>query len=305
MLLPPEPLEPPVVAALVAWLTMVGACVGSFLNVVIYRLPAGLSIARPGSFCPQCRHPIRWHHNVPVLGWLLLRGRCYDCGQRISPRYPLVELLIALLFGGFAWLEVFAPRSFPLGPPLNLAPGAARDLSQAAIECGFHLLLMVSLIAIGFMEWDGKRVPRTMVVAVLLVGLMLGGGFPEIRPVHFFKRPPNLISAAPWRIGAADGFIGAVAGGLLAIACTFPSWLSRPGRWNSCLGLVLVGAFLGWQSVAVLACAAAILFLAATCISMWLRAQPGRWSWSGGLAGLTVVWLVVWRPLLHALPWLG
>src|SRR5580658_10217006 len=89
-----------------AWLFAVGAAVGSFLNVVVYRLPAGKSLVYPGSSCPVCGHPIRWYHNIPLVSWLLLRGRCHDCGTGISSRYPLVELTGGLLFVGLAALEV-------------------------------------------------------------------------------------------------------------------------------------------------------------------------------------------------------
>src|SRR5688572_4050532 len=74
-----------------------GAVVGSFLNVVAYRLPRGESLATPGSRCPACETPIKPWDNVPVLSWLLLRGRCRACGARISPRYPVVEAVTALL----------------------------------------------------------------------------------------------------------------------------------------------------------------------------------------------------------------
>jgi leader peptidase (prepilin peptidase) / N-methyltransferase len=79
-------------------LAVLGLLVGSFLNVVIHRVPRGLSLVRPGSACPACSHPIRAFDNVPVVSWLVLRGRCRDCHQPISPRYPAVELITAALF---------------------------------------------------------------------------------------------------------------------------------------------------------------------------------------------------------------
>src|SRR5438132_11040791 len=82
------------------WATLAGIfglAIGSFLNVVIYRVPAGESIVSPPSRCPGCGNQIRNRHNVPVLGWLLLRGRCADCTAPISPRYPLVEAPTAAL----------------------------------------------------------------------------------------------------------------------------------------------------------------------------------------------------------------
>jgi leader peptidase (prepilin peptidase) / N-methyltransferase len=82
----------------IAFAALLGAVVGSFLNVVIHRLPRGESLASPGSRCPSCGTPIAPFDNVPVLSWLLLRGRCRRCGARISPRYPAVELLTAATF---------------------------------------------------------------------------------------------------------------------------------------------------------------------------------------------------------------
>jgi leader peptidase (prepilin peptidase)/N-methyltransferase len=75
----------------------VGATIGSFLNVVITRLPEEESIVRPRSRCPRCKHPIAWYDNIPLLSWLILRARCRHCGESISARYPLVELLMAML----------------------------------------------------------------------------------------------------------------------------------------------------------------------------------------------------------------
>src|SRR2546430_15132826 len=85
-------------APLLVLVGVLGLVVGSFLNVVIHRLPRAESLLRPGSRCPHCATPIRPWHNVPVFGWLVLRGRCVACQARISPRYPLVEAVTALLF---------------------------------------------------------------------------------------------------------------------------------------------------------------------------------------------------------------
>jgi leader peptidase (prepilin peptidase)/N-methyltransferase len=79
-----------------------GLTIGSFLNVVVYRLPRGLSLSSPPSACPSCGHPIRWRDNVPVLSWLLLRGRCRDCGNSVSIRYPLIEAATGLAFAAVA-----------------------------------------------------------------------------------------------------------------------------------------------------------------------------------------------------------
>ena len=81
---------------------VLGLCVGSFLNVVVHRLPQGESLLRPGSHCPACAPPLRARDNVPVLSWLWLRGRCAHCGARISSRYPALEVACAVLFVGVA-----------------------------------------------------------------------------------------------------------------------------------------------------------------------------------------------------------
>lgn len=81
---------------------LLGLLIGSFLNVVVWRLPRGESLSRPASHCPACEHPIRAYDNIPVVSWVLLRGRCRDCGARISPRYPLVELATGVAFAACA-----------------------------------------------------------------------------------------------------------------------------------------------------------------------------------------------------------
>ncbi|MGL4943412.1 MAG: prepilin peptidase [Thermoguttaceae bacterium] len=81
------------------WLTFFGGAVGSFLNVVVYRLPRGESLISPPSHCPKCGHHIRFSDNVPVVGWIFLGGRCRDCRAAISVRYPLVEAAVAAIFG--------------------------------------------------------------------------------------------------------------------------------------------------------------------------------------------------------------
>jgi leader peptidase (prepilin peptidase) / N-methyltransferase len=93
-------------AVLIAFFFVFGTIIGSFLNVVIYRVPRKMSVAWPASHCPMCNHPIRWYHNVPVFGWLWLRGRCRDCGAKVSSRYPLVEFAVGLVFAAIGWLMI-------------------------------------------------------------------------------------------------------------------------------------------------------------------------------------------------------
>lgn len=113
MTLAPEPF--PSIAV-----TLLGLVLGSFLNVCIHRLPLGQSIVHPRSRCPRCRTEIRWYHNVPVLSWLLLRGRCAACGEPISARYPLVESLSGILLLAL-WLGYGAGAAFAVAGPFALA----------------------------------------------------------------------------------------------------------------------------------------------------------------------------------------
>src|SRR5436190_6443584 len=78
-----------------------GACIGSFLNVVVWRLPRNESLVTPPSRCPKCGHKLAWFDNIPVFGWIFLRGKCRYCGEPISPRYPIVEAITGLLFVGY------------------------------------------------------------------------------------------------------------------------------------------------------------------------------------------------------------
>ena len=100
---------------LVIALFFFGACIGSFTNVVVWRLPRQESPIWPGSHCPSCGHPVRWHDNIPVLGWLGLRGRCRDCSAAISTRYPIVEAV-----SGCLWLSALIPALSNGGPGMVL-----------------------------------------------------------------------------------------------------------------------------------------------------------------------------------------
>lgn len=82
----------------IVWLGCLGGCVGSFLTVVWDRLGTGEGIVFPRSRCPECDHEIRWYHNIPIVGWLVLGGKCYDCGARIPIKHLLVESLFAAIF---------------------------------------------------------------------------------------------------------------------------------------------------------------------------------------------------------------
>jgi leader peptidase (prepilin peptidase)/N-methyltransferase len=144
----------------IALTAVLGAAIGSFLNVVAYRLPQRKSLIAPGSQCPGCATPIKPYDNVPVLGWLLLRGRCRSCHERISPRYPLVEALTAAL-----------------AVAVILVEHSARDLALG-------LVLVAVLVAVALIDLDHRIIPNKITapaaVAALVIGLALRpSGVPE------------------------------------------------------------------------------------------------------------------------------
>jgi leader peptidase (prepilin peptidase)/N-methyltransferase len=135
------------VAGALVLIGVLGAAVGSFLNVIIYRLPRGESVVVPRSRCPGCDVAIRARDNVPLVSWLVLKGRCRSCGAAISPRYPLVELLTALVFVGVV-----------------LARGVDVDL---ALELPFA----AALIAIAGIDLEHRVVPNRIVVPAAVFGV--------------------------------------------------------------------------------------------------------------------------------------
>jgi leader peptidase (prepilin peptidase)/N-methyltransferase len=152
------------------WVFVVGSAIGSFLNVVIYRAPRGLSIYNPPSHCPRCGHAIRWRHNLPVAGWIALGGKCYDCRTAISARYPLVELITGLLFVVLGRLDVY-------GPAVEAVSGAGSDAAfyMALVEFAGHAWIASTLLAACLIRWDGQRAPQSLVLPAIGISLLLVG----------------------------------------------------------------------------------------------------------------------------------
>ena len=147
------------------WVFVIGSAIGSFLNVVIYRLPRGENLSHPGSRCPRCGHAIRWYHNLPIVGWLLLRGKCYDCKQPISPRYPLVEFTVAAIFDALAYFEVYVPTM-----DAQFDSGAAiTPLGMRLVALLAHACLASMLLAAALIRWDRQSVPWRLPIAAVLV----------------------------------------------------------------------------------------------------------------------------------------
>jgi leader peptidase (prepilin peptidase)/N-methyltransferase len=298
-------------------LALIGLCVGSFLNVVIHRLPlmlerqwwtdvahqladadswrrvfggreersapstdqqrtaaalgqavtglAPLTIAHPRSRCPACGHTLAWHENIPLLGWLRLKGRCSACGTRISLRYPVVELATAVMFAVIAWR--FA------GQPVAVLLWSA---------------VAAALLALALIDWDTTVLPDALTLPLLWAGL--------------------IAAALGWTIPLSTALWGAVAG-YLSLWSVY--WLFKLTTGKEGMGfgdfklLAALGAWLGWQMIVPMVLMASVIG-AAVGIAMKLAAtlREGRYVPFGPfLAGAGLVVMLAGAPTV--LDWIG
>ena len=252
-----------------------GALIGSFLNVVIARVPAGRSVVHPASACGSCGGEIRWYDNVPILSWLVLRARCRDCGAPISARYPLVELGTALFFALVAFVFV---------PPV-LAAASAVDALAAALALVAYLYLAAISVALAAIDLDVSRLPNKIVMPAYLVGGVLLG-------------VSALLSGDYGRLGLAAIGMTAMFGIYLLLALAYPGGM---GLGDVKLAGVL-GLFTGWLGIAPLVVGLFSAFVLGGVFSLMLlvtrRATAksgipfGPWmlagAWLGILAGTAI-----------------
>lgn len=139
---------------------ILGCCIGSFLNVCIWRIPNHMSLSFPPSHCPKCQHRIRWYENIPLFSWLMLRGRCSNCHQPISPRYFGVELLVGALFF-LLWLKVLL-------------------LHQSPAELLLDYIVTSFLVVIAFIDLDCRLILNRLNYPLMLTGLAWAVIFPRL-----------------------------------------------------------------------------------------------------------------------------
>ncbi len=223
-----------------ALLAVLGLLIGSFLNVVVHRLPLilergwkrdsaemlgvevdlppAIGIATPRSRCPSCGHAITWYENIPVLSYLWLRGRCSACRARISPRYPLLELMTGLLFAAIGWR--FGPQPVAL------------------LWCGFA----ATLVALAAIDWDTTLLPDGLTLPLLWGGLVaaaLGWTLP--------------LSSAVW--GAVVGYLS-----LWSVYWVFKLLTGKEGMgFGDFKLLAALGAWLGWPMILPIVLGASVL----------------------------------------------
>lgn len=271
-------------------LAVLGLCVGSFLNVVIHRLPqilerqwqsdaramlelpepqdsgegVPLSLSKPASRCPKCGHAIRWYENIPLLSWLVLRGKCSGCGTRISVRYPLVELATGALFAACGWRFGAQPTTL--------------------LWCGF----VAVLVAAALIDWDTTLLPDDLTLPLMWAGL--------------------IVAAMGWNLPLKEALWGTVAG-YLSLWSVY--WLFKLTTGKEGMGygdfklLAALGAWLGWPMILPIVLASSVIG-AVIGIGMKLTGQlrEGVYVPYGPfLAGAGLV--VTLAGSQHVLQWLG
>jgi leader peptidase (prepilin peptidase)/N-methyltransferase len=212
---------------IIAVVFVFGLIVGSFLNVCIVRMPRGGSIVSPPSHCPRCQSGIKFYDNIPLISFLLLRGKCRNCGEPISWRYPLVELTNALIYVGIV-------SEFWLGG-----------------EAFMMMALCSSLIVITIIDYDHMIIPDKITLPGMLVGLTLAPFFmsPLGDPLPF-NLEALIPHAGPYLTGFLNSLIGLILGGGLLLSI---GWAWEKLRHIEAMGggdvklMGMVGSFLGWK----------------------------------------------------------
>ncbi len=256
-----------------------GLCFGSFLNVCIYRLPLGLSVVSPRSACPGCKSPIAFYDNLPVLSWLILRGRCRHCKTQISPRYLLIELLTGLLFLACYWYFgltlstlkycvfaflllglIFTDAETKLLPDKLTLPGLALGLV-------FSLLVPVNDLAAQFLPgmvnlpFSGDVSMRIVSLFDSLLGALVGAAFIYGAGAIYLRwRGAEGMGFGDVKLMAMVGaflgikltiftiFTASIAGSVFGLTTVFVVWLKRTHRFMKRLANVQAARRRGWQS---------------------------------------------------------
>jgi leader peptidase (prepilin peptidase)/N-methyltransferase len=320
------------------FLFVLGLCIGSFLNVCIHRFPAKRrlrdqlwALTSHSSGCPRCSSSIRWHDNVPLLGWLLLRGRCRSCRLSISVRYPLVELLTAVLFVVLYQCEM--PLDFRGGVStggLQSSVGPQAAFPQSSVEVwlhvryGLHVAMLCCLIVATFIDLELWIIPDGSTVPLMLFSLLVHTFSGQCWIVPLWFQDASVAStlrailpeSVSWLMFSWDGLsfasahphvhgflvsvAGLIAGGgivwLVRVIGAFVLRREAMGFGDVVL-MAMIGSVLGWQSVLVVFFAAPMLAIGVALLSLVLRRRDeipyGPWLSLAALL-LLVLWNSVW-----------
>lgn len=244
-----------------------GAVIGSFLNVCIYRIPRNKSIIKPNSFCPHCEKPIQFYDNIPIVSYLILGGKCRNCGVKISKRYPLIELLTAVLY-----LIFF------------------RKLGLT-FELFVTLFFVTLLIAVAFIDLEFKIIPDILSIGGLIAGLIVA----VFRPMFLYLDP---------KFGFFDALFGVLAGGgvLFIIAYGYQLITKREGMGGGDIKLLaMIGAFIGLKGSIFSLIAGSLLGTIVGIPLMLIKKQDAKYAIPFGpfLSGGAVLFLFLGDSFIH------
>lgn len=249
-----------------------GLVIGSFLNVVIYRLPReGESVSKGRSRCPSCKKLIPWHHNVPVLSYLLLRGKCSSCKVRISPRYPLVELLTAVLF----WL---------VGNRLVANDPEVLSLGGVVLAI-VHLVFVAALVAGTFIDFEFRILPDRITIPGMILAPVVSMLVPSL---HEVQKPEEAL---------VRSLFGVATGALVIYGI---GWLGKLAFRKDAMGfgdvkfLGMIGGILGAKFV-LLALMASSIFGSVFGV-LWLLIKKDHYIPFGPFLALGAVTMLLFRP---------
>jgi leader peptidase (prepilin peptidase) / N-methyltransferase len=321
-----------------AFLFILGSCFGSFLNVCIYRFPsrAGLwdqlrALNTHSSGCPKCSCSIRWHDNIPILGWLMLRGRCRQCRFPISVRYPLIETLTALLFCLIYWCEMpvgngWLPENSGLFDDLGPQLIRQRWASEAWLNarCALHLAMICGLIVATFIDIDLKIIPDGCTVPLMLTAVVAHTGMGQLFIVPLWFQDPSsasvvrsicpawlqpfvfqwdgvsFLSGSPHLHGLLVSLAGfVVGGGIVWIVRLAGFWVLRQEAmgFGDVVLMAMIGSVIGWQPVVIVFFIAPVLAIGAALIA-WMTRRHREIPYGPWLSLATLVllpgWSVIW-----------
>ncbi|QDU93720.1 prepilin peptidase [Lignipirellula cremea] len=268
------------------WFFMLGGAIGSYLNVVVWRVPRGMSVAGGGSKCPFCRTPIRKTDNIPVLGWLRLNGRCRACRLPIAARYPIVELVMGLTF-----------LSVAIAGPLDLAHPLESGIQslildgqwRPAASYAWQVTLLTLLLGAGLILYDGFPIPWSFAIFAFLVGTCAPLAYGELYPVEWGSGP----GFPAWSRTPLTMAVGLAAGILLGagvhLLTNFSSGPAGQRAGGVMLAFAIAGLYLGWQAVLTTAATTLLLTLAGRLVlgqttvvlalfaAAWVQTICGKW----------------------------
>jgi len=276
-------------AFFVACVFALGATLGSFLNVVVHRLPRGRSPLQGRSHCPACGHQIRARDNIPIVGWLRLGGRCRDCGVLIAARYPIVEAVCGcIVMALFGWELLSGGATIPVRQPSRQFGMESSLLTPQADLLGlflFHAAVLLVLVVWTLVAGDGGTLPRGHRFRMLATAALVPVAWPALHPVPVL---PGATEPAWLMSGLAVSVVGMAAGGLLGRLAGRSVALA----WWPTACLALWGAACGWQA----ALGTALVFAALAGIDR-LLARRSVWL------PLPLPWLLLAAAVIHLSAW--